>query len=198
MFKKGDKVKRNGVSGFKVDRINQDKDYPVVLNDGKELYSHEGKRCYGQLDTITLDVPTFKAGDRVLYDGIEYTLKCNIHRSETYPLYFRFGYDDRTFTTNGKEYIGDETQLTHVHKFEFSKGDIVEFGGIEGVVINDKENVKYKIKVKLTIDECTSYFVYFTADGMLFMYHTKPLLNLIKRPDDEITVDGVKYKRIES
>src|SRR5690554_862777 len=62
--------------------------------------------------------------------------------------------------------------------FEFQLGDIVEFGGLEGKVDSISRSVEYPIRVILENGE----WDYFTTDGRLHTYHTKPLLNLVSRP----------------
>jgi hypothetical protein len=78
----------------------------------------------------------------------------------------------------------------------FKIGDVVEFGGEEGAVSDihtSKNNSYFPIEVKFK-----SFSTLFTAKGHYLIGHTKPLLNFVSRSEEYITVDGIKYKRVES
>ena len=63
---------------------------------------------------------------------------------------------------------------------KFKVGDIVEFGGLEGVVVFNKNiNREYPIRVKFEEYK----YEHFTEDGRFYKDHTKPLLNLVERPE---------------
>lgn len=76
---------------------------------------------------------------------------------------------------------------------EFKLGDIVELGGLEGEVVDDKYHGLYQILVKLPSGSHRC----FTRDGRLEDSHTKPLLNLIKRPKKTKTVRVWQFLRID-
>jgi hypothetical protein len=64
--------------------------------------------------------------------------------------------------------------------FEFKVGDRVEFGGLEGEIVEFTYDIKVDRHVVLGVFNGET--VRFFADGRLFDYHTKSLLNLIERP----------------
>lgn len=58
----------------------------------------------------------------------------------------------------------------------FKLGDVVEFGGMIGEVVDVDRNPHFPILCKFNSGTET-----FTADGKLLKYHTKPLLNFVSR-----------------
>lgn len=107
----------------------------------------------------------------------------------------------RPFYANGDS-MDDDYSVKHLEEtFEFQVGDIVEFGGIEGVIVSLSNNSPYPLEV--TLEGVEDPFEEFTLDGRMFTYHKKPLLNLVKRPvkklelsADEITAAISRYKLI--
>jgi hypothetical protein len=71
---------------------------------------------------------------------------------------------------------------------DFQVGDIVEFGGIRGVVFI---NTMSKYPVSVVFDSEDLYAEDFTIDGRLYEEHISPLLVLIERPKKKIkkTID---------
>lgn len=61
---------------------------------------------------------------------------------------------------------------------EFQAGDIIEFGGLEGIILQIRSDTEYPLIVRLSNQEVIS----FTLKGLYSNTHTKPLLNLVKRP----------------
>lgn len=78
---------------------------------------------------------------------------------------------------------------------EFQVGDIVEFGGEEGVISRIQNNEEYCIYV-----DTISNNHEFTIDGKYFINHTKPLLNFVSRPKKTRLVMKypVLYKRVDN
>lgn len=68
----------------------------------------------------------------------------------------------------------------------FQLGDIVSFGGIEGVVDHVGTST-YPVSVNFNdnVDYFTG-FTYFTPDGKYHITHTEPLLKLISRPKKKV------------
>lgn len=61
---------------------------------------------------------------------------------------------------------------------EFQVGDIVEYGGAEGVVTDVSESEKeFPVLVNFN-----NFFRSFTKEGMFEVFHTEPLLKLVSRP----------------
>lgn len=68
---------------------------------------------------------------------------------------------------------------------KFKVGDIVEFGGIEGEVVRYITYDSYVLEV-----EFGEYSHYFTEDGRYDISHTKPLLNLVRRPVQKLKLSA--------
>lgn len=68
----------------------------------------------------------------------------------------------------------------------FKVGDIVEFGGNQGVVISDTATPPHQILAEFDADTPTATYHYFTSDGRFSVKHTKPLLNLVERPKKKV------------
>ena len=87
-----------------------------------------------------------------------------------------------------------EWYVDYAKPFEFQVGDICEFGGVEGVIseVRDVAQHKYPVFWK---PFCDNPGVRFTLDGKLYKWHTKPLLNLIRRPKKKVkkTIEFVTW-----
>lgn len=71
---------------------------------------------------------------------------------------------------------------------EFKVGDIVEFGGIRGVVDVTNLSAIYKIHVKFNCNS-TIHRESFTLDGRLWIDHKTPLLIFISRLEKKLTLN---------
>ena len=74
---------------------------------------------------------------------------------------------------------------------KFKAGDIVEFGGIEGEIVKVSRKSNYPIRVKF---EDNHY--HFTKDGKFDILHTKPLLNLVRRPVQKLELSADKVAEV--
>ena len=64
---------------------------------------------------------------------------------------------------------------------EFKLGDIVSFGGVEGVVAKMLPDPAYKVRVDFPCKENVG----FTIEGKYILWHTESLLKLVRRPEPE-------------
>ena len=82
--------------------------------------------------------------------------------------------------------------------FEFKVGDICEFGGVEGVIgeVRDVAGFRYPVIWKSICGNGTC----FTLDGRQYKWHTKPLLNFIRRPKKKVkkTIEIVTWVEVDS
>lgn len=76
--------------------------------------------------------------------------------------------------------------------FEFQVGDICEFGGVEGVISEVRDVPEYKYPV-FWKSICENHGNFFTLDGRLATWHSKPLLNFIRRPKKKKTIEIVTW-----
>jgi hypothetical protein len=106
-------------------------------------------------------------------------------------------YAEVNYERNGSKcnrYISDEDIVSFLddEPIIFQLGDIVSFGGLEGVVdgIGTIHTDEYPVSVDFNGDAD-----YFTLDGKYHISHTEPLLKLISRPKKkvkkEVTIDCV-------
>lgn len=88
--------------------------------------------------------------------------------------------------TSNKEPITIGLNTSYFEKveksFEFKVGDIVSFGGVEGIVREIITNHSYPVKVSYH----NGWVDGFTIDGKIHNWQTEPLLKLIKRPKNKI------------
>lgn len=69
---------------------------------------------------------------------------------------------------------------------EFQVGDVVEYGGISGVIVRVDDRVKtYPVSVDFGTDSI--FRDDFTMDGKAYIWHTIPLLKLVSRPKKKVT-----------
>lgn len=76
--------------------------------------------------------------------------------------------------------------------FEFQVGDIVSFGGVEGVVEENLSNSDYPIRVKFINGVRKG----FTFDGRYDVDHTESLLKLVSRPQMNFRKDHEYLKNV--
>lgn len=92
---------------------------------------------------------------------------------------------------NLEPFFPSRFKLAEEHKpFEFQVGDIVEFGGVEGIVTEVNKQYKYPVWVKFSESEGGTSF---TLDGRYCTNHTKPLLNLVSRKEKRVVKSEVYY-----
>jgi len=103
--------------------------------------------------------------------------------------------DDAFKTPLEKAVDGDDySTLTdeELYMYKFKEGDIVEFGGIEGVVDQILYDVDFPVYA-LFGDECYE----FTIDGRYLANHKAPLLKLIKeREMVTVTISKIKAEEL--
>ena len=69
-------------------------------------------------------------------------------------------------------------------KKEFKQHDVVEFGGVKGIVITTAApNDQFPLQVMFAEQKLV---VGFTKTGVFLPWHTKPSLKLVKRPSPSI------------
>ena len=142
-----------------------------------------------------LNLCEFKLGDEVI--SKHYGVGSIVEIDEQLALHVIFeGHTYvRWFLPSGQNRIGplDEDlsiTLRNAKKpFEFQVGDIVEFGGLEGVVnvIASGDMLNYPLECSF---EKGLAFYCFTIDGRSHKKHTKPLLNFIRRKEEKIELSA--------
>ena len=96
-------------------------------------------------------------------------------------------------------YGGEATYwfVDYAKPVEFQVGDICEFGGVEGVVteVLKAPEHEYPVTWKTFCDEHEAGF---TLDGNFCSWHTKPLLNFIRRPKKKVkkTIEIVTWVEV--
>ena len=91
--------------------------------------------------------------------------------------------------------LSTEWYVDYAKPIEFQVGDICEFGGVEGVVEGVREEARCKYPV-LWGSICGNHKGSFTLNGKLHDWHTKPLLNFIRRPKKKKTIEIVTWVEV--
>ena len=88
--------------------------------------------------------------------------------------------------------------VDYAKSFEFQVGDICEFGGVEGVVTEVLKAPEHEYPV-IWKTFCDEHEAGFTLDGNFCSWHTKPLLNFIRRPKKKVkkTVEIVTWVEVD-
>lgn len=82
--------------------------------------------------------------------------------------------------------------MNNEKKFEFQVDDIVEWGGIQGKVLEIEPGyLEYPLGVLFEKDMS---IIFFTKDGRYKISHEKPSITLIKRPKQKVKKYKVLYR----
>jgi len=84
------------------------------------------------------------------------------------------------------EYNPNRFKLYKEELYKFQTGDLVEFGGLSGVVLENDRKCPYPVNVTFG-NLCDPQA--FTSTGKFITQHPKPLLNLVKRAPKKIMIE---------
>lgn len=122
----------------------------------------------GEIVFATVSELGFKIGHGIIWD--ECAVICNDKRRYSYRL-----------GSNWKH--ATEWYVEEAKPFEFQVGDICEFGGVEGVIVMIRVGCSFPIH---WVPNAGGPTCSFTVDGRYQTWHTKPLLNFIRRPKKKV------------
>ena len=137
---------------------------------------------------------SFKVGDIVEFGGMRgvvsnvtdtyyYSIKCNFSENDTSVTFLCYGKLAHLNKISLLKLIKRPKILENKmnKEIKFKVGDIVEFGGMRGVVSNVTEDDFYPTKCDFETGTSST----FTCDGKLAHFHKEPLLKLIERPQEK-------------
>lgn len=207
MFKIGDEVISKHYGNGSIVEIDVELDLRVIFEDytyARWFLSSGQNRTYPENEDLSIELRNKKkpAGDKVKLK-VGDIVECNEFGRGTVNEKFNEGEFEILFNDGdawrynsigqfrGEEDSPNKTLKVIVEKinFEFKVGDIVEFGGLEGVVnvVSSGETINYPLECSF---EKGLDFYCFTIDGRSHKKHTKPLLNFISRKEEKIELSA--------
>lgn len=132
----------------------------------------------------------FKVGDRVKDLKGKVGMVICIDMRHKYPI--KVEYEDRTtsYATDGRLYTGDDfpdiellEPKTDAIPFPLQVGDVVDYGGLQGTVVDVYNNSLAQVAEVISINKRRTDFY---LDGTTMQGQTKPVVTIVSRPKKKV------------